>query len=53
MTLEELLQTERITQEEYDELKPKEPEPPKPQPKGESWFQDYINDLNGGDAHGN
>lgn len=58
MTLQELLDAERITPEEFDELtkqqepvqaepQTKEPEP-EPKPKGASWFEDYVNDLNGG-----
>ena len=58
MTLQELLDAERITPEEFAELtkqqasvqidpQSKEPEN-EPKPKGDSWFEDYVNDLNGG-----
>ena len=58
MTLQELLESGRINEEEYFELsqtttptpdvEPPQPEPepqPKPEPKSGSWFEDYINNL--------
>lgn len=58
MTLQELLDAERITPEEFAELakqqEPTQDDPPpkkpenEPKPKGASWFEDYVNDLNGG-----